>query len=65
VQIVSGALSAAAESASTAAGIVVRVIVGILTGPITALAASVLYFELRKASVAAAAPAPGDVPPAA
>jgi hypothetical protein len=63
VQIVSGAIAAAADSASTAAGIVVRVIVGILTGPITALAASVLYFELRKVSAAGAAPAAGGAPP--
>ena len=37
----------AAESAGSGAGIVVRVIVGVLTAPLSALAASVLYFELR------------------
>jgi hypothetical protein len=36
-----------AESAGSGAGIVVRVIVGVLTAPLSALAASVLYFELR------------------
>jgi hypothetical protein len=36
-----------ADSAGSGAGIVVRVIVGVLTAPLSALAASVLYFELR------------------
>jgi hypothetical protein len=44
-------LVVAAESAGTGAGIVVRVIVGVLTTPISALAAAVLYFELRGARV--------------
>lgn len=51
--IVVGAVSiiieGAAESAGSGAGIVVRVIVGVLTAPLSALAASVLYFELRGA----------------
>ncbi len=36
-----------ADSAGSGVGIVVRVIVGVLTAPLSALAASVLYFELR------------------
>ncbi len=48
VAIVSAAIDAGAESAGTGVGIVVRVIIGVLTAPITALAASVLYFDLRK-----------------
>ncbi len=47
VVVLSGVVEAAANSASTGVGIVVRVIVGVLTAPISALAASVLYFELR------------------
>jgi Uncharacterised protein family (UPF0259) len=39
-------LEAIAASASSGAGIVVRVVIGVLTAPISALAASVLYFEL-------------------
>jgi hypothetical protein len=47
VGIVSAIIEAAADSGGTAAGIVVRVIVEVLTAPLSALAASVLYFELR------------------
>jgi hypothetical protein len=54
VEIVAAALDAAAESASTGVGIVVRVIVGVLVGPVSALAAAVLYFELRRLQRAAA-----------
>jgi hypothetical protein len=50
VIIVSSAIEIGADSAGTGAGIVARVIVGILTGPISALAAAVLYFDLRGAS---------------
>jgi hypothetical protein len=66
VLIVSAAIEVAADSAGTGAGIVARVIVGILTGPISALAAAVLYFDLRAASgehVAADTPAAGSPPP--
>ncbi|HEX3909074.1 MAG TPA: YciC family protein [Solirubrobacteraceae bacterium] len=63
VLIVSSGVEIAADSAGTGAGIVARVIVGILTAPISALAAAVLYFELRTAS-AAGTPEPA-VPPAA
>jgi hypothetical protein len=66
VIIVSSAVEIGADSAGTGAGIVARVIVGILTGPISALAAAVLYFDLRSASgerVAADGPvAPGPPP---
>jgi hypothetical protein len=47
VSIVSGVIEAIGDSGGTVAGIVVRVIVEIFTAPISALAASVLYFELR------------------
>ncbi|MGA2455877.1 MAG: YciC family protein [Solirubrobacteraceae bacterium] len=40
-------IEGAAESAGSGIGIVVRVIIGVLTAPLSALAASVLYFELR------------------
>jgi hypothetical protein len=50
VIIVSSAIEIGADSAGTGAGIVARVLVGILTGPISALAAAVLYFDLRGAS---------------
>jgi hypothetical protein len=62
VIIVSAAIEVAADSAGTGAGIVARVIVGILTGPISALAAAVLYFDLRAASVEPVA-ADGPVAP--
>jgi hypothetical protein len=52
----SSALQVAAESAGTAAGIVVRVVVGVLTAPLSALAASVLYFDLRSAGARGASP---------
>jgi hypothetical protein len=50
----------AAEAAGSGAGIVVRVIVGVLTAPLSALAASVLYFELRGPRAAGSAPGGGD-----
>jgi hypothetical protein len=68
VIIVSAAIEVAADSAGTGAGIVARVIVGILTGPISALAAAVLYFDLRAASgerVAADGPVAPSPPPIA
>jgi hypothetical protein len=52
VNITAGAIELAAESAGTGVGIVVRVVVGVLTAPLLALAASVLYFDLRKLSTA-------------
>jgi hypothetical protein len=72
VNIVSGIIEAIGASGGTAANIVVRVIVEIFTAPIPALAASVLYFELR-GSGASGPPEPdtssplqaGGLPPAA
>jgi hypothetical protein len=47
VAAVSLVIEGAADSAGSGIGIVVRVVIGVLTAPLTALAASVLYFELR------------------
>jgi hypothetical protein len=55
VLFVSSGVEIAADSAGTAAALVARVIVGVLTGPFSALAAAVLYFELRGAGQATAA----------
>jgi hypothetical protein len=57
VAIVSGIIEAIGDSGGTAVGVVVRVIVQIFTAPISALAASVLYFELRGPTVT---PTPGE-----
>jgi len=54
VLFVSSGVEIAADSAGTAAALVARVIVGVLTGPFSALAAAVLYFELRGAGQATA-----------
>ncbi len=56
VAVVAALLEAIAESAGTGVGLVVRVIVQILTAPLAALAASVLYFELRDAPSGEPAP---------
>ena len=61
VGVVSFIIEGIAESAGSGVGIVVRVIVGVLTAPLAALAASVLYFELRGAS--ASEPAGTDAAP--
>ena len=50
VDLVSFIIEAAADSAGSAVDLVVRVVIGVLTAPLAALAASVLYFELRGAS---------------
>ena len=57
VGIVSAIIESIGDSGGTAVGIVVRVIVEILIAPISALAASVLYFELRGPT---GAPTPGE-----
>jgi hypothetical protein len=57
VGIVSAIVEAIGASGGTGVAIVVRVIVQILTAPLSALAASVLYFELRGP---AATPTPGE-----
>ena len=47
VAVIAGGVEFGAESAGTGIGIVVRVVVGVLTAPLSALAAAVLYFDLR------------------
>jgi len=72
VGIVAAIIEAIGDSGGTGVGIVVRIVVQILTAPLSALAASVLYFELR-GSTAPAVPEPdpsgpfqaGPFPPAA
>ncbi len=59
VVVISGLVELLADSAGTGVGIVVRVIVGVLTAPLSALAAAVLYFELRGVRAGAA---PTDEP---
>jgi hypothetical protein len=56
--IVGGVIEAIGDSGGTGVGIVVRIIVQILIAPLAALAAAVLYFELR--GPAAAADTPGE-----
>jgi hypothetical protein len=51
VAVIAGVIEIAASSAGTGVGIVVQVVLGVLTAPFAALAASVLYFELRKLAV--------------
>ena len=73
VGLVGSGIEVAADSAGTGVGLVVRVVVGILTAPISALAAAVLYFDLRKAHAGSGADQPdlsgpfqtGPFPPAA
>ncbi len=57
VGIVASIIEAIGDAGGTGVGIVVRVIVQILTAPLSALAAAVLYFELRGP---AAAPTLGE-----
>jgi hypothetical protein len=59
VAIVATALELLANSAGTGVGIVVRVVVGVLAAPLSALAAAVLYFQLREISAAGSADAAG------
>ncbi len=61
VGVVAFIIEGVAASAGSGVGIVVRVIVGVLTAPLAALAASVLYFELRGVS-ASEATAAGQAP---
>jgi ABC-type multidrug transport system fused ATPase/permease subunit len=61
VGVLTAVLDGAAASTSTGVGIVVRVVLGVLTAPFGALAAAVLYFDLRAASADGAAPTPGAV----
>jgi hypothetical protein len=50
IALVALIIEGAAESAGSGVGIVVRVVIGVLTAPVSALAAAVLYFELRGAA---------------
>jgi hypothetical protein len=59
VVILATALELLANSAGTGVGIVVRVVVGVLAAPLSALAAAVLYFQLREISAAGPADAAG------
>ncbi len=63
VLFVSAGVEIAADTAGTAAALVARVVVGVLTGPFSALAAAVLYFELKRAKSTPAPSAPADAPP--
>jgi Uncharacterised protein family (UPF0259) len=49
VPIVAAAIELGADAAGTGVGLVVTVVVGILAAPVTALAAAVLYLDLRRA----------------
>jgi hypothetical protein len=65
VVAVGSAIELAADSAGSGVGIVARVVIGVLTAPLSALAAAVLYFELRGASGGEASvgpPAPSAPP---
>jgi len=62
VGLLGSGIELAADAAGTAVGLVVRVIVGILTAPISALAAAVLYFDLRKAHAGATPPEEPQLP---
>ena len=53
VVLVGSGIELGAESAGAAAGLAARVIVGILAAPFSALAAAVLYFQLRGPAVSA------------
>jgi hypothetical protein len=64
VGVLAFAIEALAQSAGTGAGIVARVIIGVLTAPLSALAASVLYFELRGSTAPAGGPPLPDAGPA-
>ncbi len=57
VAILAAAIEVAADAAGTGVGIVVTVIVGVLTAPFAALAAAVMYFELKGEAVASTVPA--------
>jgi hypothetical protein len=64
VGILAAVLELVGDSAGTDVGLVIRVVVQILTAPLSALAASVLYFELRGASAATDQPViPPNMPP--
>jgi hypothetical protein len=63
VGFVGSGIEVAGDAAGTAVGLVVRVVVGVLTAPISALAAAVLYFDLRKAHEGMSPPNEPELPP--
>ncbi len=64
VGVVGSGIELAADAAGAGVGLVVRVVVGILTAPLSALAAAVLYFDLRRAHAGAEPPVePGTASP--
>jgi hypothetical protein len=62
VNILAAVIEAIGDSGGTGVSIVVRVIVQILTAPLAALAASVLYFELRGPATVTATESTQPVP---
>lgn len=62
VGLIASGIEVAGDAAGTAVGLVVRVIVGILTAPISALAAAVLYFDLRRAHAETTPPEEPQLP---
>jgi hypothetical protein len=60
--VVGMALELLADALGTGAGIVVTVVIGVLTAPLSALAAAVLYFELRGQATAEAVAGDPEVP---
>jgi hypothetical protein len=52
IAIIAAAVEVAANAAGTGVGIVVTVVLGVLTAPFAALAAAVMYFELKGEVVA-------------
>jgi hypothetical protein len=52
IAIIAAAIEVAANAAGTGVGIVVTVVLGVLTAPFAALAAAVMYFELKGEAVA-------------
>ncbi len=55
IAVIAAAIEVAANAAGTGVGIVVTVILGVLTAPFAALAAAVMYFELKGEAVASSA----------
>lgn len=52
IAIIAAAIEVGANAAGTGVGIVVTVVLGVLTAPFAALAAAVMYFELKGEAVA-------------
>lgn len=56
IAIIAAAIEAAAGAAGTGVGIVVTVVLGVLTAPFAALAAAVMYFDLKGEALATPEP---------